>query len=167
MVLLPGARAITPARHDRMPYRVFFAQIGERLRLTYDGRANGYQNLRQFRADVRLVATSLQANKGANAGLFYVQRLLRRIDTFGFHLATLDVRQHASVLHDVVARGLDDSEWLMRSSAERRRLLGRCAGKGSRARASSWMRSENALSRCSTQSCRAVTATAPPRSAIS
>jgi phosphoenolpyruvate carboxylase len=123
MVLLPGARAITPARHDRMPYRVFFAQIGERLRHTYEGRANGYQNLRQFRADVRLVATSLQANKGANAGLFYVQRLLRRIDTFGFHLATLDVRQHASVLHDVVSRGLDDPDWLLRSSKERRRLL--------------------------------------------
>ncbi len=32
MTLLPGARAITPARHDRMPYRVFLAQIGERLR---------------------------------------------------------------------------------------------------------------------------------------
>src|SRR3982074_930726 len=123
MVLLPGARAITPARHDRMPYRVFFAQIGERLRHTYDGRPNGYQNLRQFRSDVRLVAASLQANKGTNAGLFYVQRLLRRIDTFGFHLATLDIRQHASVLHEVVARGLDDPDWLRRSSAERRQLL--------------------------------------------
>ena len=105
MVLLPGARAITPARHDRMPYRVFFAQIGERLRHTYDGRPNGYQNLRQFRADVRLIATSLQANKGANAGLFYVQRLLRRIDTFGFHLATLDVRQHAIRAARCGARG--------------------------------------------------------------
>lgn len=123
MVLLPGARAITPARHDRMPYRVFFAQIGERLRHTFDGRANGYQNLRQFRADVRLVATSLQSNKGANAGLFYVQRLLRRIDTFGFHLATLDVRQHASVLHEVLARGFDDPDWGKRTSAERRKLL--------------------------------------------
>lgn len=123
MVLLPGARITTPARHDRMPYRVFFAQVGERLRHTYEGRPNGYQNLRQFRADVRLVATSLQANKGTSAGLFYVQRLLRRIDTFGFHLATLDVRQHASVLHDVVARGLDDPEWLRRSSPERRELL--------------------------------------------
>jgi phosphoenolpyruvate carboxylase len=124
MVLLPGARSTTPARHDRMPYRVFFAQIAERLRLTYEGRANGYQNLRQFRADIRLVATSLQANKGANAGLFYVQRLLRRIDTFGFHLATLDVRQHASVLHEVVSQGLDDPKWLQRPSAERRKLLG-------------------------------------------
>jgi phosphoenolpyruvate carboxylase len=123
MVLLPEARAITPARHDRMPYRVFFGQIGERLRHTYEGRANGYPNLRQFRADVQLVATSLKANKGANAGLFYVQRLLRRIDTFGFHLATLDIRQHASVLHEVVARGLDDPDWCQRSSADRRQLL--------------------------------------------
>ena len=123
MVLLPGARSTTPARHDRMPYRVFFTQVAERLRHTYEGRANGYQNLKQFRNDVRLVATSLQANKGANAGLFYVQRLLRRIDTFGFHLVTLDIRQHASVLHAVIAQGLDDPDWLGRSSADRRERL--------------------------------------------
>jgi phosphoenolpyruvate carboxylase len=129
MVLLPGARSTTPARHDRMPYRVFFAQIGERLRHTYEGRPNGYQNLRQFRADIRLVASSLQANKGSNAGLFYVNRLLRRIDTFGFHLATLDVRQHASVLHDVVARGLDDPDWLARPPTERRALLAKALEK--------------------------------------
>jgi phosphoenolpyruvate carboxylase len=123
MTLLPGARAITPARHDRMPYRVFLAQIGERLRCTYDGRANGYEKAHQFREDIRLIAASLQANKGTNAGLYYVRRLLRRIDTFGFHLATLDVRQHASVLHQVIARGYDDPKWLERSSAERRELL--------------------------------------------
>lgn len=123
MTLLPGARAITPARHDRMPYRVFLAQIGERLRCTYDGRANGYEKAQQFKDDVRLVAASLQANKGANAGLYYVRRLLRRIETFGFHLATLDVRQHASVLHQVIARGYDDPRWLERSSTERRQLL--------------------------------------------
>jgi phosphoenolpyruvate carboxylase len=123
MTLLPSARAITPARHDRMQYRVFLAQIGERLRLTYDGRANGYEKAQQFRDDIRLIAASLQANKGTNAGLYYVRRLLRRIDTFGFHLVTLDVRQHASVLHQVIARGYDDPKWLERPSAERRKLL--------------------------------------------
>jgi len=123
MTLLPGARAITPVRHDRMPYRVFLAQIGERLRSTYEGRASGYEKAQQFRDDIRLIATSLQANKGTNAGLYYVRRLLRRIDTFGFHLATLDVRQHASVLHEVIARGYDDPKWLERSSAQRRELL--------------------------------------------
>jgi len=123
MTLLPGARSITPARHDRMPYRVFLAQIGERLRYTYDGRANGYTSAQQLRADVTLIAESLRANKGANAGLFYVQRLLRRIDTFGFHVATLDVRQHTSVHHQVLARGLDDPRWLTRPAAERHAIL--------------------------------------------
>ena len=123
MTLLPGARAITPARHDRMPYRVFLAQIGERLRGAFEGRASGYEKARQFRDDVALIAASLKANKGTNAGLFYVERLLRRIDTFGFHLASLDVRQHASVLHEVIAQGLADDQWLARSRRERRDLL--------------------------------------------
>jgi phosphoenolpyruvate carboxylase len=121
--LLPGARAITPMRHDRMPYRVFLAQIGERLRSVYDGRASGYESARQFREDIALIAVSLKANKGVHAGLFYVERLLRRIDTFGFHLATLDVRQHASVLHQVLAQGFDDAQWLERTSRERCDLL--------------------------------------------
>src|SRR6185437_11290869 len=123
MTLAPSARSVTPARHDRMPYRVFLAQIGERLRLAYEGRANGYECARQLRDDVQLIAASLAANKGANAGLFYIRRLLHRIDTFGFHLATLDVRQHASVLHEIIARGNDDPGWLGRSRTERRRLL--------------------------------------------
>ena len=123
MTLLPSARSATPARHDRMPYRVFLAQVGERLRYTYDGRPNGYANVQQFRADVMLIAESLRANKGANAGLFYVQRLLRRIDTFGFHVATLDVRQHTSVHHEVLSRGLADPEWLSRTPADRKARL--------------------------------------------
>jgi phosphoenolpyruvate carboxylase len=129
MTLLPGARAITPARHDRMPYRVFLAQIGERLRSAYEGRASGYENARQFRDDIALIATSLKANKGANAGLFYVERLLRRIDSFGFHLATLDVRQDAGVLHQVIAQGCDDPRWQSRSSGERRAALARALEK--------------------------------------
>ncbi|MDE2263231.1 MAG: phosphoenolpyruvate carboxylase [Gammaproteobacteria bacterium] len=123
MTLAPSARSVTPARHDRMPYRVFLAQIGERLRLAYEGRANGYESARQFREDVQLIGASLAANKGANAGLFYIRRLLRRIETFGFHLASLDVRQHAGVLHEIIARGNDDPAWLGRPSSERRQLL--------------------------------------------
>jgi len=123
MTLAPSARSVTPARHDRMPYRVFLAQIGERLRLAYEGRANGYECAQQLRDDVQIIGTSLAANKGANAGLFYIRRLLRRIDTFGFHLASLDVRQHAGVLHEIIARGNDDPGWLGRPSSERRQLL--------------------------------------------
>src|SRR5258708_35168610 len=42
--LLPGAKALAPARHDRMPYRMFFGQISERLKASYEGRPNAYQN---------------------------------------------------------------------------------------------------------------------------
>ncbi|MCB1632111.1 MAG: phosphoenolpyruvate carboxylase [Steroidobacteraceae bacterium] len=121
--LIPSAQAITPARHDRMPYRVFLGQVAERLRYTYDGRPNGYENPGQFRRDIQIIGDSLLENRGRNAGYFSVQRLLRRISTFGFHLATVDVRQHAEVHHQVLARGLDDAAWSQRGAAERHRLL--------------------------------------------
>jgi len=121
--LLPGAQAITPSRHDRMPYRVLLGQIAERLHVTYDGRSNGYQNPAQFRADIELIAHSLLANRGTNAGYYQVRRLLYRIDTFGFHLATLDVRAPTAVHHAVLAQGLDDPAWSGRSPAERHARL--------------------------------------------
>jgi phosphoenolpyruvate carboxylase len=117
--LLPGAQLLTPARHDRMPYRVFLGQIAERLRNTYDGRSNHYDNAGQLCADLELVASSLRANRGASAGLHPVRRFLWRVRTFGFHLATLDVRQHTDVHHEVLAQGLADESWAARSPAER------------------------------------------------
>ena len=117
--LIPAAQESAPARHDRMPYRVFCAQLAARLRNTYDGRPNHYENAGQFLADVRLMATSLAAHKGADAGLFHVERLLRRVDTFGFHLASLDVRQHAEVHRAVVGQGLGDLGFSTRPGVER------------------------------------------------
>jgi phosphoenolpyruvate carboxylase len=121
--LLPGVVGMTPSRHDRMPYRVFLGQVAERLHRTYDGRSNGYAQPSQFREDIAMVAESLRDNRGAHAGYFQVRRLLTRIDTFGFHLATLDLRQHADVHHTVLAQGLDDPQWRERSSAERHARL--------------------------------------------
>jgi len=121
--VVPGSRSITPARHDRMPYRVFLAQLGTRLRNAVEGRPNGYEQAREFEADVRLIADSLRANKGWNAGHHSVQRLLRRIQTFGFHLATLDIRQHTGVHHQVIAQGTGDPQWLERPARERQQLL--------------------------------------------
>ena len=117
--LLPGAQLTTPARHDRMPYRVFLGQVAERLRNTYDGKPNHYDAAGQFTGDIDLVADSLAANEGRNAGLHSVRRLLRRIATFGFHLAALDVRQHTEVHHEVLAQGLADEQWLQRPAADR------------------------------------------------
>jgi phosphoenolpyruvate carboxylase len=102
---------LAPARHDRQPYRIFFGQIRERLKATYDGRPNAYQSSDELLADIQLASDSLTANRGRHAGYFLVRRFTRRVRTFGFHLATLDVTQHAHVHDDVIANGLSLLEW--------------------------------------------------------
>jgi phosphoenolpyruvate carboxylase len=123
ITLIPSARSSAPARHDRMPYRVFCAQVAERLRATYDGVSGAYESVQQFQRDVELIADSLVNNRGRHAGLFAVHRLQRRIATFGFHLATLDIRQHTRVHHRVIAQALDDPEWVALDSRTRHSRL--------------------------------------------
>ena len=91
----------------------------ERLRATYDARANHYDSAGEFLGDLNLIADSLRDNKGEHAGLFQVRRLIRRVRTFGFHLATLDIRQNAGAHRTVIAQGLGDPQWCSRSSEER------------------------------------------------
>jgi phosphoenolpyruvate carboxylase len=121
--ILPGSQALAPARHDRMPYRVFFGQIGERLKATYEGRPNAYQNPEELLTDVSLAADSLTENRGRHAGYFLVRRFMRRVRTFGFHLATLDVTQHARMHDQVIAQGLGVESWPALPGEERLRQL--------------------------------------------
>jgi phosphoenolpyruvate carboxylase len=118
-LLLQSVQTLAPARHDRMPYRVFLGQVMERLRATYEGRANHYEHANDFLSDLNLIVESLQANKGEHAGLFQVRRLIRRARTFGFHLATLDIRQNAEAHRNVIAQGFADPHWHERSIEER------------------------------------------------
>jgi phosphoenolpyruvate carboxylase len=122
--LIPAAQAATPASHDRMPYRVLLGQMAERLRATYDGRTGQYERVEQLVDDLDLIASSLAANRGEHAGLFHVRRMLRRVRTFGFHLATLDVRQNADVHREIVGRALGEGDWAGRPAEERRLRLG-------------------------------------------
>ncbi|HEU4619619.1 MAG TPA: phosphoenolpyruvate carboxylase [Gammaproteobacteria bacterium] len=115
----PQAAHSVPARHRKMPYRVFLRLVGARLQATYDDEAFPYESPDEFIEDIELVADSLRANRGRHAGLFLVQRLLRRAQSFGFHLATLDVRQDALVHRRVVGEVLDEPGWLELASAAR------------------------------------------------
>ncbi len=122
--LAPSARTATPASHDRMPYRVFLGQMAERLRATYDHRSGHYERVGQLIGDLELIAASLESHRGGNAGLFHVRRMLRRVRTFGFHLATLDVRQNAQEHRGIVGRALAEEGWAERTPEERRLRLG-------------------------------------------
>jgi len=109
--LIPSARSSASVRNDRMPYREFLSQVAARLRATYEGRPSGYEYPVQLQQDIDLVGESLLAHRGQYAGLFAVRRLQRRISTFGFHLATLDVRQHSGMHHGILTRALDEPAW--------------------------------------------------------
>jgi len=117
--VFPNAYHAVPARHRDMPYRVFLRLVQQRLQSTYDDDAFPYENVSQFRSDIQLVADSLMAHKGVHAGLFAVNRLLRRIDTFGFHLVTLDIRQDAEVHRAVVGECLGEDDWMNWSVEDR------------------------------------------------
>jgi phosphoenolpyruvate carboxylase len=112
-----------PARHRNMPYRVLLRLVQQRLQSTYDDDIFPYEKVAQFRKDIQLIADSLANNKGQNAGLFTARRLLRRIDTFGFHLVTLDVRQDAEVHRAVVGECLGEENWAEQSREERTERL--------------------------------------------
>jgi phosphoenolpyruvate carboxylase len=122
--LVPAAQVATPASHDRMPYRVLLGQIAERLRATYEGRSSHYERVEQLVDDLEVIADSLAKHRGEYAGLFHVRRMLRRVRTFGLHLATLDVRQNAEVHREIIGRALEDDDWANRTAEERRLRLG-------------------------------------------
>jgi phosphoenolpyruvate carboxylase len=107
----PKAAHSVPSRHRRMPYRVFLRLMTARLSATYEDEAYPYESPDEFIEDVELIAASLRANRGQNAGLFALNRLLRRAQTFGFHMATLDIRQRTDIHSRVVAEGLAEPDW--------------------------------------------------------
>ncbi len=120
---LPEAAGRIRPRHANMPYRCLLTLMRARLQASEADDARGYANADEFEADVALIAASLAAHKGANAGLFAVRRLLWRIRTFGFHLARLDVRQDSRVHDDVLAVLMDDADWAARDAAARAERL--------------------------------------------
>jgi phosphoenolpyruvate carboxylase len=102
-----------------MPYRVLLQLIDARVGATGADGAEAYAGPDQLLDDLRLLATSLEHHRGEHAGLFWLRRLMRRVGTFGFHLATLDVRQDARVHREAVASLIGDRAWATRPAAER------------------------------------------------
>jgi phosphoenolpyruvate carboxylase len=80
-----------PARYYDMPYRVLLALMAARLDATRRNEAHGYGGASELEQDLQMIIASLRSHRGEHAGLFGVQRLLRRVETFGFHLATICV----------------------------------------------------------------------------
>jgi phosphoenolpyruvate carboxylase len=81
------------------PYRRLAGFMLHRLRRTLfePEHADAYPDAAAFAADLQLIRASLAAGNGERLARALIDPLLRRVDTFGFHLHSLDIRQHARV----------------------------------------------------------------------
>lgn len=116
--LPPGAVKSRPRLAD-MPYRQLLWAMRARLAATGEGGVGAYPDAAAFIADLELIDASLQAHRGEHAGRFALQRILWRARSFGFHMATLDLRQDSAV-HDQALAALEaDPAWATRAVPER------------------------------------------------
>ena len=86
---ISGIHARLTATHDRL-------QLGEGLPGSA-GEAETYRNAKALLCDLEIIHDSLLNNGSAALTEGRLRRLRRAVDCFGFHLATLDMRQNSDV----------------------------------------------------------------------
>ena len=107
----PGRAAAIATRWPDEPYLQKLLLAAQRLAATRAalvggasaGSGSGYRDAGAFLDDVRLVQSSLTAAGAARLAYGELQHLAWQAETFGFHLASLEVRQHAAVHAQVLA----------------------------------------------------------------
>ena len=85
------------------PYRQAAVIAHRRLAEARDGGDRAYANPEEFINDLRIMDASLRANEGRLLADGRLARLRRLANMVGFHLAALDIRQHADQHHSAIA----------------------------------------------------------------
>ena len=100
----PELRDDLGRRFAGQPYRQAFGAIGERLERTRrrltgarGPRRGGYGSPDELLDDLHAIQGSLVSHGAERVAWGEVQDLVWQVDTFGFHLASLEIRQHADV----------------------------------------------------------------------
>ena len=101
----PEAAQLAARYPDCELYRKYLRIVLFRLKKTWADSHDpqGYRCAQDLSEDLAMIRRSLGAHGGERLAGQYVDPLLRRLETFGFHLHTLDIRQHAKVHSRAVA----------------------------------------------------------------
>ncbi|MBV8475323.1 MAG: phosphoenolpyruvate carboxylase, partial [Acidobacteria bacterium] len=80
-------------------YRCFLDYVSARLRYSRENasQVHAYREAPELEQDLGLVRDSLAENGGHRLAERWLDPLLTKVSTFGLHLHTLDIRQHATV----------------------------------------------------------------------
>ncbi|HEX3489879.1 MAG TPA: phosphoenolpyruvate carboxylase [Streptosporangiaceae bacterium] len=120
----PGLMAELAARSPEEPFREFGLLIAARLRATRLGGELAYRGPDELLADLRLLQDALAAAGASRQAYGELQHLIWQAQSFGFHLASLEVRQHS----EVHARALRELHAGAARSAMTREVLATLAG---------------------------------------
>ncbi len=92
---------------DCEEYRRLAGFMLHRMRLTLRGgdTEGRYTTAGEFRADLQLIRDALAVSSAERLSRLLIDPMIRRVDTFGFHLHALDIRQHAQI-HEQAVREL-------------------------------------------------------------
>ena len=94
----PELLAEIQARSPQEPYRTYLLYAAQRLSATRTRHADlAYPGPAEFLADLRSVQQALAEAGAAKQAYGELQNLIWQAETFGFHLAGLEVRQHSEV----------------------------------------------------------------------
>ncbi|MBE1877957.1 phosphoenolpyruvate carboxylase [Myceligenerans pegani] len=99
------------AASPREPHRAAMLAIADRIAATRTRDADlAYADAEELEQDLRVVQDSLVAAGAPRAAYGDLQRLMWQVQTFGFHLAELEIRQHSQVhaaaLEEIRAKGV-------------------------------------------------------------
>ncbi|RXI96473.1 phosphoenolpyruvate carboxylase [Anaerobacillus alkaliphilus] len=83
-------------------YRRKFAVILKRLRNVGQSE-QGYKSPEEFSNDLRSIQASAEFHLPANNKLKTIRKLIRQVELFGFHLSTLDIRNHSGEHETAIA----------------------------------------------------------------
>ena len=139
MQALASSSPDTNEHRQDEPYRRaltgVYARLAATLKILTGGDAarhavapqNAYTKPEEFLADLRTIATSLRANRGDALVAQRLHPLMRAVDVFGFHLATMDLRQssdkHEDVVAELLATARIETAYATLKEASKRELL--------------------------------------------
>ncbi len=141
----PEMQALAAASPDQNPHREdepyrraltgVYARLAATLRQLAGGEAarhavtpqNAFATAADFLADLRTIDQSLRQNHGALLAAQRLAPLIRAVEVFGFHLATVDLRQsseqHEAVLQELLATAQLEADYGALDELARQQLL--------------------------------------------
>ncbi|WP_066192171.1 MULTISPECIES: phosphoenolpyruvate carboxylase [Gracilibacillus] len=76
-------------------YRVKLSLMQKKLQYTEQDDRKGYANSEELLADLQLIQESMKLHHPVDNPIKLLRKVIRQVDLFGFHLASLDVRNHS------------------------------------------------------------------------